>query len=414
MVAAWTFMVYMAANNSLSGAAGIDLQELRAVGSSDQVRVLTFIKQRGTGTAQYLEVREGGRDEVRHDVGTVDSGDPTTVKEFVHWCVANAPARRYALVLWNHGGGWVPDDLDELYQDVRAEGHETGVTRGEVNFLSKGPVGRAVFTTSIKEILKLPTARDRAICNDDTSGHSLDTIEVENILRDVTELTGQPLALLGMDACLMSTLEVAYEMRSLTEAVVGSEELEPGAGWKYDAILRALAGNPDMTGRDLGSAVVQTYVDSYRDEQGQWPVTQCAVDTRGMGAFTQVLSSFQRALTAQLDRSWPMVQKAHARATRFMFDMVDLKSFCEQLAATDVSDELKGACQTVVTAHQPGGYVDYVVAEGHLGPTVQDCGGISVYLPSPLSNISRYYADLAFAKDLGWDDFLGAYRQALL
>jgi hypothetical protein len=413
MDAAWTFMVYMAANNSLSGAAGIDLQELRAVGSSDQVRVLTFVKQRGTGAAQYLEVREHGQNEVREDVGRVDSGDPNTVKDFVRWCVANAPARRYALVLWNHGGGWVPDDLEQLYQNLRTEGDDTGVTRGEVNFLAKGRVGRAVFTPTIEKILTLPTARDRAICNDDTSGHSLDTIEMEKILRDVTESTGQQLSLFGMDACLMSTLEVAYQLRGLTEAVVGSEELEPGAGWKYDAILKALVANPDMDGRDLGATVVQTYVDSYRDAPGQWPVTQCAVDTRGMGAFTETLGSLARVLSADLGRYWPMVQRGHARATRFMFDLVDLKTFAEQLAATDVSDDIKNACGTVLKAHEPGGYVDYIVAEGHLGPTVQECGGISVYLPSPLGEVSRYYADLAFAKDLKWDDFLREYQLAV-
>jgi hypothetical protein len=144
-------------------------------------------------------------------------------------------------------------------------------------------------------------------------------------------------------------------------------------------------------------------------------VTQCAVDTRQIAAFTLALGSFQEALIDQLSVAWPRVQQAHARASRFMFDLVDLRSFCKQLAATDVSDKMKDGCQTLLSTLEPGGapYVDYIVAEGHLGPTVEDCGGISVYLPSPLGEISRYYDDLAFAKDLGWDDFLRAYRQAV-
>ncbi|GAA4725362.1 hypothetical protein Prum_078030 [Phytohabitans rumicis] len=401
-------MVYMAANNSLSGAAGVDLEELRAVGSSERVRVLTFVKQR-TGTAQYIEVSNGD-DEVREDLGTIDSGDPNTVTDFVRWCLEHAPARRYALVLWNHGGGWVPDDIEQLYQEIRDEEQDTGVTRGEINFLTKGRVGRAVFTPSIKRILALPTARDRAICNDDTSGHSLDTIEVERILRTATGLIGRPLDLFGMDACLMSTLEVAYQLRDLTRHVVGSEELEPGDGWRYDAILRALADNPEMDGRALAETVVRTYVDSYRDMQGQWPVTQCAVDTAQIGAFTDALGAFQRAVTAELATAWPMLQRAHARATRFQFDLVDLKTLCEHLAAMEVGDELQDACQAVIAAHKPGGYV---VAEGHLGPTVEGCGGISLYLPSPLDELNRYYDDLAFAKELGWDDLLRDYQRAV-
>jgi Clostripain family len=333
------------------GAAGIDLKELRSVGSADQVRVLVFVKQRETGMAQYLEIGKNDQRDVHLDLGKLDSGDPNTVKNFVHWGIENAPARRYALVLWNHGGGWVPDDLEQLYEEVRADGHDTGVTRGEVNFLAKGRVGRAIFKKTIKRILKLPTARDRAICNDDTSGHSID---VERILRNIAKLTGRQLDLFGMDACLMSTLEVAYQLRDLTDVVVGSEELEPGAGWKYDAILKALTANPDMDGRKLGFCVVQTYVDSYRDDQAQWPVTQCAVDTRNIGAFTLTLGSFQKAVTEELPVVWPMVQRAHARSVRFMFDLADLRSFCKQLAATDVSDKIKSECQTLLTTLEPG------------------------------------------------------------
>jgi hypothetical protein len=165
-----------------------DLQELRRVGSSDDLKVLAFIKQRGSGASRYLQVGEDGRDEVVEELGVVDSGHPQTVVDFIRWGVRTAPADRYALVLWNHGGGWTPDDL-ERYTSVRAD---NGVTRGEVNFLAKGRVGRAVFGSTIQEILALPTSEDRAICNDDTSGHSLDTIEVANILRAATEEIGRP------------------------------------------------------------------------------------------------------------------------------------------------------------------------------------------------------------------------------
>lgn len=407
MAAAWTFLVYMAANNSLSGAAGVDLDELRTVGSSDAVKVLTFVKQRGSGAAQYLEVGRDGRDEVVEDVGTVDSGNPQTVVDFIRWGVKAAPADRYALVLWNHGGGWTPDDLEELYSEVRAD---TGVTRGEVNFLTKGRVGRAMFNTTIQKILTLPTAEDRAICNDDTSGHSLDTIEVANILTAATRETGRPLDLLGMDACLMSTLEVAYELRDLTQVVVGSEELEPAAGWAYHTLLSELAGNPGMDGPELGKAVVDTYIDSYRGAQGQGAVTQCAVQTSGIDAFTDALASFTRAVVPALPDKWPQVQRAQARATKFMFDLVDLKSFCQHLAGMAVGDSVQDGCQAVLDALQPG---PYVLAEGHDGASVEDCGGISLYLPSPMAELSRYYGDLRFSKALGWDDFLRSYQQAV-
>ena len=56
MKSKWTFMVYMAGNNSLSGAASADLSELRKIGSTPDVNVLAFIKQSG-GTGSSLQTQ---------------------------------------------------------------------------------------------------------------------------------------------------------------------------------------------------------------------------------------------------------------------------------------------------------------------------------------------------------------------
>src|SRR5437764_10463481 len=102
MVAQWTFMVYMAGNNTLSGAATTDLHEMQRAGSSDDVRVLAFVKQRSPRrNARRMEIgRAGGQDHVE-DLGDLDSGSPQTVIDFFRWAVQRAPAERYAFVFWN-------------------------------------------------------------------------------------------------------------------------------------------------------------------------------------------------------------------------------------------------------------------------------------------------------------------------
>ena len=32
-------------------------------------------------------------------------------------------ARRFALVLWNHGGGWEPSDIDTIAQEVKSRSY---------------------------------------------------------------------------------------------------------------------------------------------------------------------------------------------------------------------------------------------------------------------------------------------------
>ena len=60
MATKWTFMVYMAGNNSLSDDAGVDLKEMRRQGSTNDVNVLAFVKQEGSN-ARRFKVAKGGR-----------------------------------------------------------------------------------------------------------------------------------------------------------------------------------------------------------------------------------------------------------------------------------------------------------------------------------------------------------------
>jgi hypothetical protein len=105
--AKWTFMVYMAGDNNLSDAGDMDLDEMRAVGSSPDVNVVVqFDRARDRGTTRYL-VQKNGENEQTESLGLTDCGDPQVLIDFVKWA-SRFSAERYALVLWNHGGGWEP------------------------------------------------------------------------------------------------------------------------------------------------------------------------------------------------------------------------------------------------------------------------------------------------------------------
>ncbi|MBI2525262.1 MAG: hypothetical protein HYV93_04700 [Candidatus Rokubacteria bacterium] len=56
-----------------------------------------------------------------------------------------------------------------------------------------------------------------------------------------------------MDACLMTMIEVAYQLRDHAQILMGSEEIEPGAGWPDAAILGDLAAKPTVGPEELGA-----------------------------------------------------------------------------------------------------------------------------------------------------------------
>ena len=106
MSAKWTFMVYVAGYNNLSTFAGLDLAEMRNVGSSDDLKIAVFVKRLEQQAAHRIIVGKGGADEERQNLGgKIDSGSPQTMFDFIKWAVAKAPAERYALIIWNHGSG---------------------------------------------------------------------------------------------------------------------------------------------------------------------------------------------------------------------------------------------------------------------------------------------------------------------
>ena len=89
MATKWAFMVYMAGNNSLSGAAGDDLEELRKVGSTDNVKALAFVKQRGPDGARRLVVGKGGQNEV-WDYASAEASSLERYRHVVDRMVGNA------------------------------------------------------------------------------------------------------------------------------------------------------------------------------------------------------------------------------------------------------------------------------------------------------------------------------------
>src|SRR5262249_11345426 len=161
------------------------------------------------------------------------------------------------------------------------------------------------------------------------SGHSLDTLELGEVLAKAHKELGRPLDLLGMDACLMSCLEVAFQSAADVKTVVSSEELEPGDGWPYDKILADLRSNPGMDGAHLGGVVVKRDVESYKSREDQWPVTMCAVHSAGLKGFADALDAFTMELRRAIkddEVNAARLLRAHTRSARFEGDLVDLRT----------------------------------------------------------------------------------------
>ncbi|MBC7543248.1 MAG: hypothetical protein H7338_11010 [Candidatus Sericytochromatia bacterium] len=95
---------------------------------------------------------------------------------------------------------------------------------------------------------------------DTNSGKKLSLAEMKEALT----ATNFKADIIGFDACLMASLEVAMAVKDHFAYMVASEETEPGHGWDYTPILEMMGKVPTATAVDLGKLVVDTFIDSPR------------------------------------------------------------------------------------------------------------------------------------------------------
>jgi hypothetical protein len=252
----------------------------------------------------------------------------------------------------------------------------------------------------------VPTQR-RGIAYDDGSGDCLDNRELKQVLAHAHRVLGRPVDVLGMDACLMTMLEVAYQLRDHARILVGSEEVEPGAGWPYAAVFGDLTARPTMTASELAATIVCRYAEYYGADGPD--ATQSAIDLGKLDDLVHAVDSLARALLGALPSpSLELALFSAWRRTLRFFDglYVDLHHFAGNLGRASSLHDVRRACVEIQGALEVE--AGPIVAERHGGPGMTRARGLSIYFP-PFRDPSVFYRELDFARATRWADFLDAY-----
>lgn len=96
----------------------------------------------------------------------------------------------------------------------------------------------------------------------DDHGGNMNTWDLTTILSGMAAAAGQRIDILGFDACLMSHVEIGYQVRNYVDFLVASEETEPAQGWDYQGWLRTVTSA--STPFQVASSIVDTYGRSYQ------------------------------------------------------------------------------------------------------------------------------------------------------
>lgn len=357
----WTVMVYLAADNDLESAGIKDINEMEMVGSTSEINIVVqadripgydISNSDWTNTRRYYITQDFDPFQINsqfNDLGELNMGDPQTLVDFANWAAINYPAKKYLLVIWNHGGGF----------------------------------------------RSLNLAKD--IAWDDTNGGDKITMpELEYALSMISAQIGKNIDIVGMDACLMAMTEVAYQIKDYADILVTSEESEPEGGWPYDTILSQLTSNPSLTSTQLATNIVDDYIFAYPTTY----VTQSAIDLSYMDTLAGQLSNL--ALAIRSDSLTPKSKYILASVSSQHYgdyDFIDLYDFCNKILIYSNNPEVKNIALSIQQTLNSA-----VIKSGYSGVGVSRSRGLSIYFP--YYYYDNYYDHTNFAQDTFWNEML--------
>jgi|WetSurMetagenome_2_1015567.scaffolds.fasta_scaffold46756_2 hypothetical protein len=367
----WTIMVYSDGNNNLDNAQGggsycvQDIQDLENVGSTDKVQIVAMVASLRTGGgAKYYHIEHFPNDLGDNISSTmlVDKGskamcDWQTLKEFLEYGFDNYPAKKYMLIVDDHGAGWPGSCSDE----------QNGSGR-------------------IMAMYEMANAIEQAL-----AAKSVAKFEV-----------------VTFHACLMSQVEVGYELRNAANYLVASEfsmPMESVLG--SDIWLTSLTANPTTGARDLASniasAVYQTGISK------QKIVHMAATDLSQIGQLAAKIDNLGTQLSTSTGNHWDDLLEAWLSTHTTNYDnpaYVDLKELTNQirnqpdLAAINLINNAALDVNQAIT--------DAVVYTGTNAVNVPR-GGLTIHMPYLRDMYdSTNYARIDF-QAVPWTNFLSRF-----
>ncbi len=227
----------------------------------------------------------------------VDISDGNTVTSFLNWAKESYPNHKNTmLVLSDHGGG-----------------------------------PRSRNKTQVKG----------AIWDDTTGGidYFLETKELSEALNNAGFSGENKLSILGFDACLMASVEEAYEHRTVANYYVSSLQTEQGDGWEYDKWIPSIGNN--MTAKDFGIMLVKSYEENFKEYPSDDQTLSCT-DLSKMDNLKTSLDNLGKAIMDKgLTDDIKLEFKSSQSFSGVWADLHEVGDFMNRLSSTAVKTEAK-------------------------------------------------------------------------
>ena len=226
-----TVLVYLAGKNNLSESLQTNLEQMKAgskrIGNNT---LLAFVRRDIQGEQPWLARISNGElkdslslDDMGISTSNMQACNPELMEQVLKYAYSHYPANEYGLVLGGHSTGWL---IEQEPGDTRAFGVDNG--------------DGYAYSNNSKRWINVPT--------------------MASVLERVPHLK-----FIFADCCNFMCLETMYELRNVTDYIIGSPAEIPAEGAPYEQIMPAL-----FEKNTFCSSIIDIY---HRTQNGKVPLS---------------------------------------------------------------------------------------------------------------------------------------------
>ena len=366
-----TMLIYMAAENNLTQwrnqpyyYADEDLQQIKQGVKTIGNNRLAIYVDKAEHTSPYLLYYRNGELTDSIPMEESNTSDPAVLESVVRKAFADNPANSYGLVLWGHATGWTINK-DSIQYTSMARHKAYG-----------GDTGDNTHQTSGKTWMNIPS--------------------MAKALKHVPHLT-----FIFADCCHMACLENAYELRDVTDYLIGSPAEIPGEGAPYQTVV------PAMMEKDT---FWRSIVDRYYEQRSEgYDVPLAVVKTSEMASLASATATVLKTFVDTFGDDYPNTKGLiHYYNDATKGDIYyDANDFILRFASADNYQAWKQAYDRAVIykklakrwmTNRADSDFEWNYYYGDFEVTEERFGGFSMFIPQ----YKLAYTDNATIKQMGW------------
>lgn len=366
----WNYLIYMAADNNLERFAINNIKALQSIGTNEDVNILVLLDRSpsydrsegnwsGTKLMLISNNPKAMNDDVICDYIELDMTDETNLYNFLKTANMYFPSRHTVLNIWSHGRGVYPDGI-----------------------ISKG------------------------VIEDYTTGYgAANTMSIVDLAASIAKYeneSNKKIDIVQFDACDMQMIEGTYQLKDLTDYIIGAESEISATGSDYKGIAEYLKSQKNFSAEDLSKYISDSFYEYQKESLIDF--SYCVVKTDRLDSLIVKLNLLLENILNLDDENLNSIiikRKNMLQVDKAYPEFCDLYEFLNDLQLIDI--DTSSVIQELL---------ECVIYTETVGEFVGKSKGLGINIPYNKEQFGYYikpdsdYALLDFYKESSFDEFL--------